>query len=192
VPPGACPPRAGQNRVDVIGQAAGDAEQAVALGGAVMGHGGLHQVPGTVQLVHVADVGPALRRALEAEIGVEVAAGLLGGRDKVDGRVDHAGKVRRWIGSQGPGGSFQPFVDVAVVENSGPERDGCVAGGAAKVVEAAGLSRRRYWLGMVTSRLMHSRGAQNWSVRVTAVRGTGLRRAEGLCEVSTTIRDTRG
>src|SRR4051812_24505276 len=46
--------------------------------------------------------------------------------------------------------------------------------------------RRRYWVGNVASRLTRRRGAQKWSVSVTASTETGRNRANGLKAVSTT------
>src|SRR5256885_999337 len=49
-----------EQTVDVVGEAGGHAKQAVAAGRAVMGDGGLEEMAGAVQLVAVAEVGPAL------------------------------------------------------------------------------------------------------------------------------------
>ena len=49
-----------------------------------MGDGGLDQVPGAIQFVPVAQVGPALLRLDDGEVDVEVAVRLLGGGDQVD------------------------------------------------------------------------------------------------------------
>ena len=51
-----------KDRADVVGVAAGDVQQSALAGGLVVGHGRLDQVAGAVQLVAVAQVGPALVR----------------------------------------------------------------------------------------------------------------------------------
>ena len=79
----------------VVGEPAGDAEEAFAPGSAVVGDGGLDQVPRAVELVLVGQVRPPLGRLFEDEVGVQVAVILLGVFDLGDDGIHHP--LQLWI-----------------------------------------------------------------------------------------------
>ena len=68
---------------DVIGQPHRHVQQRLRPGCAVVGNARLDQVPRAVQLMHVDEVGVALARPFEGEIGVQVAVWLLRGGNVV-------------------------------------------------------------------------------------------------------------
>ena len=74
--------------VDAVGEAAGDVEEALAAGSAVMGDGGLEKVAGAVEFVVASKTGPAALRLDGLEIAVDVAVGRLGFFQDFDGFVE--------------------------------------------------------------------------------------------------------
>ena len=114
----------------------------------MVGDGGLDQVPGAIQFVFIAQVGPALSTSIVREVGVEVTVGLL----RIGDLGDHsAGHLRQGFvlrlgpkggigaGGERPRGRFEPFVDVGVVVVSALEGDVQLARRAAEVINPAGL-----------------------------------------------------
>ncbi len=90
-------------------------------------------MPGAIEFVHVAQVGPALIGALPAEIGVQIAVISLRRGDVGDRRIHHLGDAFIRLDGERPRGGFDPFIDVGVVEIQSAEVAVCLARGAAEV-----------------------------------------------------------
>ena len=106
-----------EGRVDVVGEAAGDVQQAIAAGRAVVRDGRLEQVASAVELVAVPEVDPAPARLGDGVVRVEVAVRFLGRLDDVDRLLDQRFQIGVGLPSQLEGGRLDPLVDVRVHED---------------------------------------------------------------------------
>lgn len=103
-----------EDAVEVVGEAAGDLQQRVISGRAVVGHRPLHQVSGTVHLVGVLEEGVALAGAFFDEVGAQVAVGLLGGGDVGDDGRGGLAQLRPVLGLEHITDGLNPLVQVRV------------------------------------------------------------------------------
>ncbi|CAM5650614.1 hypothetical protein SGRIM119S_03971 [Streptomyces griseorubiginosus] len=111
--------RRSEDRVDVVGELACHVQEFGAAGGPVVGHRGLDQMSGAVQLVTPAQLLVPLAALAELEPRVEVAVVLLGRGHKGDDAVDVGGERLVLALTELPGGGLQPLVDVRVHERVG-------------------------------------------------------------------------
>jgi hypothetical protein len=97
---------AGEDRLDQVDEAAGHGQQVVVSAAAGLGHRGLDQVPGAVQLVIVGQVAPSGLRHLV--VAVQIAVVVLGVGDQLDRRIGRPREVV--VGSAGelPADRLQP------------------------------------------------------------------------------------
>ncbi len=131
---------------DVVGVAAKGGKQGVVAGGFLVGEGGLDEVAGAVELVPIAQVGPALLRLDDGEVDVKVAVRLLRPRDQRDyfGQIGRQGRIG--VGGKAVGGRLHPLGHVGVPEDvgrvghSGPpvEAEGVYPAGVAQVLDLDG------------------------------------------------------
>ncbi len=129
-----------------VGVLEGDVEESPLAGGLVVGDGRFVHVPGVVELVADAEVGPALGAGPGGRVGgvvgagrVEVAVRLLGQGDDADELVEASLEGRVGVKMEGVGGGLHGLVDVGVVEAAALVGAGHEAGGLAEVVDPAGL-----------------------------------------------------
>ena len=167
-----------------------DVEEAAAAGGEEVGDAAFEEVAEVVELVVVAEVGPALV-GLAAEIpGVEVAVGRLGAGEVVGDRLDLRLDVGVAAVGEGVGGGLDPLADVGVPEDLDGEVV-LVAREAQRRRRVGEGERRRgcrvgaswtCWLGMVRVRTVSSRSRQKSPSMATSTKGTGasLRSFAGL------------
>ena len=127
--------RRAKDRINVVGVASGDVEEVGLAGGLVMRDGGLEHVPGAIEFVAVAEVGPALARFLDGVVAVEVAVRLLRRRHDGDDVVQLLLQRRVGMGGKGIGRCFERFVEVGVHEDRPAEALGGAAGGEAHVLD---------------------------------------------------------
>ena len=116
----------------------GDVEQRAPPGGAVVRDRRLGEVAQAVHLVQDLEVGPALGRAVDAEVGVEVAVLVLGRGEQLGQVVELVGERRIGPGRQAPRRRLHPLVDVGVGVVAPVEGSFDQAGGAPEVVQRAG------------------------------------------------------
>ena len=128
-----------ENGINAIGKADGDVEQGSFAGGLVMRDGSLEQVAGAVEFVPVAEVGPALVRGIDLEMGVQVAVRLLGGGDFGDDRVQATVERGVGIGRERIRSGFQSFVQVGVHEHRTGIAGAGTGGGEFEVPDVTGL-----------------------------------------------------
>ena len=168
-----------ENRVDVVGQFAGDLEQLVLAGGLPVGDRRLDQVAGAVQFVAELVAFPAILRLDEGVIGVEVAVRLLGGGDEVDDRVGPLLQIGVALVGQRVGDAFQHLVHVGIVV----EPPSCLPfsrpAATAKFLMRPVISHWCRLASTVAVRLMRSRWPQKSSTMWTLGNGTGVS-ASGL------------
>src|SRR5579875_543255 len=125
--------------VEQIGIALGYIEEVSSAGSAIVGHGGLKEMAGAVDFMHVAEIGEAVFGTVEHEVGVEIAIGLLGGGDFGDDGLHLIFEVSIRLVTDGVGDSFKQFIDVGVVEVDSLKIDLFFAGGTSKVIYTSGL-----------------------------------------------------
>ena len=165
---------------DVGDVALEDVEEAAAAGGEEVGDAAFEEVAEVVELVVVAEVGPALV-GLAAEVpGVEIAVGRLGAGEVVGDRLDLRLDVGVAAVGEGVGGGLDPLADVGVPEDLDGEVV-LVAGeaqrrrrvGEGERVEDAVPASWTCWLGMVRVRTVSSRSRQKSPSMATSTKGTG-------------------
>ena len=110
-----------KHAVDEVGVFDGHVQQRSLAGGAEMGDGGLDQVAGAIQLVHIAQVRQAFARLGQGEVGVQISVGLLGGGDLGDDLIDGFLQLGIGMGGQRIRSRFQHLVDVRIVEDQSLE-----------------------------------------------------------------------
>ena len=101
--------------VDTVGIPRGHAKKRAFAGGAPMGDGGLEQVAGTIQLVLVLQVGPALSRLGQGIVRVEVSIRLLRGGNFGNRGVNHSFQRGIAIGGQGVGRALDQLEYIGIV-----------------------------------------------------------------------------
>ena len=94
-----------------------DVEEAPPAGGAEVGDRAFEQMAGVVELVVVAQVGPALVGLAAVVPAIEIAVGRLGAREVVDDRVDLRFDVGVAAMRQRVARRLDPFADVGVPEH---------------------------------------------------------------------------
>ncbi|MNN43585.1 hypothetical protein D3C81_1578300 [compost metagenome] len=106
-----------KHRVDVIGKATSDVQQSTFSGGVEEGDCRFKQMSGAVELVAFGDVGPAQPRLLYGIPGVEIAVVTLRLSQQLNHLVGGFFKHCIWLLAQRPGYGFQPFGDIAILED---------------------------------------------------------------------------
>src|SRR5947209_8376487 len=106
-----------EDSVDVVGIATHHIQQYTFARGLEMSHCRFDEVTGTVQLMPITQVRPALLWLDSREIGIEIAIGLLGACNKTDDLVNF--RFQYWIGMSGKtvAGCLKPFGNIRVPED---------------------------------------------------------------------------
>ena len=110
-----------QTLVDEIHEPACRPEQLILARGLVIGHRALHQMAQAVQLVVVAQVGQRGVHAVDDVIGVQIAIGVLGGADDVDGFVRDFFQLRVGMLGQTVTDGLDPLGEVRILEEEAVE-----------------------------------------------------------------------
>ena len=126
-----------------VGQPADHIEQRPLAGGGEMRDARLDEMPGNIQLVTVAEIGPAVLRLDELEIGVEVAIAALRLRNGRDEPVELS--VERRVGMRGQpiAGRLDPLRQIRVLPKQPMKLPRLLAGGDLQVVHATAPLRAR-------------------------------------------------
>ena len=119
----------------MVGEAPRDVQQSVPAGRAIVRDRGLEQVAGAVELVVVAQIGPAPVGADDLVERIQVPVGSLGTREQVDHLVDVAADGRVVLLGEHVRRGLQPLVEVGVGEPQAPVRARDAPGGDRDVVE---------------------------------------------------------
>src|SRR5260370_36803290 len=106
-----------EDGIDVVRIATQRIQQNALAGGREMRHRCFDEVTGTIQLMPVTQVRPALLRLDNGEIGIEIAIGLLGGDNKADNFVNLCLQRRVWMGGKTVARGFKPLGNIRVPED---------------------------------------------------------------------------
>src|SRR5215467_5688770 len=98
--------------VDVIHVTTYSIQQNPLAGCLEMSHSCLNEMTSTIQLMHVAQIRPALLRLDNGEIRIEIAIGLLGIHDEADGLIEQGIKCRIRMGSETIAGGLYPLGNI--------------------------------------------------------------------------------
>ncbi len=102
---------------DIISKSASHIQYLAFPCGFVVSYSGFNKMPRAVELMIFSQVGPAGFRPGHREVGIEVAVGLLGRGDQVDHFICCLFQIGVIFFSQNIGHRFQPFVNIAVLED---------------------------------------------------------------------------
>src|SRR2546430_181628 len=109
--------RGAKDCIDVVRIATQRIQQHALASGLEMRHRSFDEVTGTIQLMPVTQIRPALLRLNNGEIGIEIAIGLLGGDNKTDNFVNLCLQRRIWMGGKTVARGFKPLGDIRVPED---------------------------------------------------------------------------
>ena len=109
--------RAAEDSIDVICIATQCIQQNAFTRGLEMRHRCFYEVTGTIQLVPVTQIRPALLRLNNGEIAIEIAIGLLGRDNKTDNFVNLYLQRRVGMGGKTVARRFKPLGDIRVPED---------------------------------------------------------------------------
>ncbi len=80
------------------------------------GDASFNHVPGTVKLVALGEICPALRWSFDREVGIQVAIFALGVSHQFNHFISGLFQLAIWLLAQRPGDGFQPFRHVTVLK----------------------------------------------------------------------------
>ena len=106
-----------EDLVDQVGEATGDREESGVSRRSRRRHSGLEQVTCAVELVPHLQVGPPPGGVDDLAPAVEIAVGLLRGRDQLRRLAREALELSRRLAPEFPGERLEPLVDVRVAED---------------------------------------------------------------------------
>src|SRR5436305_8078853 len=109
--------RGAEDGIDVVRIATQRIQQHALAGGLEMRHRCFDEVTGTIQLMPVTQVRPALLWLDNGEIGIEITIGLLGGDNKTNNFVNLCPQRRISMGRTTVAGSLQTLGDMRAREN---------------------------------------------------------------------------
>ena len=163
-----------EDRVDVVGQLGRDGEEVLLARGPVVRHGRLDHVPGAVELVVVAEVGPPPARLLDGVIAVEIAIRELRRGELGDDLVEPLRQHRIGVRGERVRGRLERLVDVGVHEHRpGEPAPWTWAPASSRFLSLPDFSSISKLSGIETVRLISCRGLQKESWIRTSVNGTG-------------------
>ena len=106
-----------KHRINAVRVSGEGVEQLPLPRGLLMGHGGFHQVARTVQLVPVAQIGPARLRLHDGEVHIQIPIGLLRTDNQRSHLLDHSLRLAVRMCRQGIARGLEPLGHIGIPED---------------------------------------------------------------------------